>query len=101
MGRWQHPSGALFFVHPHQFREATQCTLERQLLPDNVVFAASLEHLVEETMTTVLTSWQPENRRVWARSREDIAELAGAVAGSIDGQSGRSNTDSGGSFEGH
>lgn len=43
-------SGALIFVQPAQYRIAMRALVSVELKPDNLIFARSVEHLVEETM---------------------------------------------------
>merc|ERR1712032_696121 len=48
---WELPSGALMFVLPWQYRKVVIELEDMELFPDHVVFAASLEYLVEEALS--------------------------------------------------
>jgi len=71
---WMTVEGAFVFVHPHQYRQVISTT--NGLRPDNVIFAASLEHLVEETLT---------DTKAWVRSRSSIAVQLQSFALSVVG----------------
>lgn len=47
---WRLPSGALAFMHPSQYRMVMIALGSRDLQPDHIVVAESLEYLVEEAL---------------------------------------------------
>merc|ERR1711871_1236543 len=60
--------------------------MQCELLPDTIIFAVSLEHLIEETMGTVLSPGMRENRRLWARNRLCISHSSGSAAATVYGE---------------
>lgn len=63
----KHISGALCFVHPEQYRLTLHFLSSIELKPDHLVFAQSLEHLVQETMLP----WA-QGRGIQCKSREQL-----------------------------
>ena len=71
---------ALIFVHPWQYREVEAALGRIQPLPDHVVFAESLEYLVEEAMAICLGL--EGCRGAWARAREELLRVRAQDGGS-------------------
>lgn len=67
--RWKLSSGAMVFVHPWQYRLAERALQGHELHPDNIVFAQSIEYLVEECLSVAVGE---VGRRTWVKSREPL-----------------------------
>jgi hypothetical protein len=64
--QWMHLRGGFIFVHPWQFRQTMQSLGSRTLHPDEIVFSASFEHLLQEAMEC------SRSNGVWSRSLQLI-----------------------------
>mmetsp|Transcript_61397 Transcript_61397/g.155078 ORF Transcript_61397/g.155078 Transcript_61397/m.155078 type:complete len:732 (+) Transcript_61397:41-2236(+) len=62
---WKLVCGTMVFVHPWQYQMVMEALNGRQLHPDHVVFAQSVEYLVEEVLARC--------KGTWMRSRDPMA----------------------------
>jgi len=73
---WKDLSGALIFTHPLQYRMALVGLKHTQLQADHIVFAESLEYLVEEAMSRCKSAWM-KIRVAISGSSSEIATFGG------------------------
>jgi len=83
---WKDLSGALIFTHPSQYCMALVGLEHTQLQADHIVFAESLEYLVEEAMSRCKSAWM-KIRIAISGSSSEIATFGGEEIESVSGGS--------------
>lgn len=83
---WKLLEGALVFVHPHQYRATMRALCGKELHPSNLVFARSLEHLVEQVLAMV-------GKGAWPKKREELDIDSGSVSAERDTSANVSTTE--------
>lgn len=63
------PGGCLVFVHPHQYDDVLRAVDFTTLSRADIIFSASLEYLVEETLKKALSLG---SRGAWMKSRDQL-----------------------------
>jgi len=61
---WRHASGALLFVQPWQYCHVLEALGSINLKPDSIVFSASVEYLVEESLASCRAAWLKTRRQI-------------------------------------
>jgi hypothetical protein len=69
--QWMRWRGGFVFVHPSQFRHAIHNLGSRELQPDEIVFSASFEHLVQEALECA------HSDAMWSQNFDEIMTLDG------------------------